>query len=258
MRTMTGSSIDSRRTAQLRPRSHGRPADARKSMAANVETMAIVVALTDPPPSLPMLDRLIAFAVQHDVEAALILTKASTGNEAAARGYGRCTRRSTFRCWSFSRRPAPGSTRSRPTSLERPPRAVGRQLGRGEEQYLPGPRRRHGHGRRPLALRPRPADDDLSSGSFRRRDRLPGRQPGNRRVRPRSDARRPSCPELFSRRCCEPAMTRCRFDDEAAIWPGAGSAPSARRSPRAASPPAGTRATGSSPPRRAFPAGRVF
>ena len=57
-----------------------------KTMAANVETMAIVVALTDPPPSLPMLDRLIAFAVQHDVEAALILTKADlAGREAAER-----------------------------------------------------------------------------------------------------------------------------------------------------------------------------
>ena len=53
-------------------------------MAANVETMAIVVALTDPPPSLPMLDRLIAFAVQHEVEAALILTKADLAGSAAA------------------------------------------------------------------------------------------------------------------------------------------------------------------------------
>jgi ribosome biogenesis GTPase / thiamine phosphate phosphatase len=57
-----------------------------KTMAANVETMAIVVALTDPPPSLPMLDHLIAFAVQHEVEAALILTKADlAGPDAAAR-----------------------------------------------------------------------------------------------------------------------------------------------------------------------------
>lgn len=55
-----------------------------KTMAANVETMAIVVALTDPPPSLPMLDRLIAFAVQHEVEAALILTKADLAGSAAA------------------------------------------------------------------------------------------------------------------------------------------------------------------------------
>ena len=54
-----------------------------KTMAANIETMAIVVALTDPPPSLPMLDRLIAFAVQHEVEAALILTKADLAGAAA-------------------------------------------------------------------------------------------------------------------------------------------------------------------------------
>ena len=59
-----------------------------KTMAANVETMAIVVALTDPPPSLPMLDRLIAFAVQHEVEAALILTKADLAGAAAAAGMG--------------------------------------------------------------------------------------------------------------------------------------------------------------------------
>jgi len=59
-----------------------------KTMAANVETMAIVVALTDPPPSLPMLDRLIAFAVQHEVEAALILTKADLAGPAAAAAIG--------------------------------------------------------------------------------------------------------------------------------------------------------------------------
>jgi ribosome biogenesis GTPase len=52
-------------------------------MAANIETMAIVVALTDPPPSLPMLDQLIAFAVQHDVEAALVLTKADLAEPGA-------------------------------------------------------------------------------------------------------------------------------------------------------------------------------
>jgi ribosome biogenesis GTPase len=54
-----------------------------KTMAANIETMAIVVALTDPPPSLPMLDQLIAFAVQHDVEAALVLTKADLAEPGA-------------------------------------------------------------------------------------------------------------------------------------------------------------------------------
>jgi len=55
-----------------------------KTMAANTETMAIVVALSDPPPSLPLLDRLIAFAVQHGVAAALILTKADLAGPAAA------------------------------------------------------------------------------------------------------------------------------------------------------------------------------
>jgi ribosome biogenesis GTPase len=56
-----------------------------KTMAANVETMAIVVALADPPPSLPFIDMLVCFAVQHDVEAALILTKADIAGAAAAR-----------------------------------------------------------------------------------------------------------------------------------------------------------------------------
>jgi ribosome biogenesis GTPase / thiamine phosphate phosphatase len=55
-----------------------------KTMAANVETMAMVVALADPPPSLPLVDRLICFAVQHGVEAALILTKADIAGAAAA------------------------------------------------------------------------------------------------------------------------------------------------------------------------------
>jgi ribosome biogenesis GTPase len=50
----------------------------------NVETMAIVVALTDPPPSFAMLDRLIAFGVQHGIAAALILTKADLAGPAAA------------------------------------------------------------------------------------------------------------------------------------------------------------------------------
>jgi ribosome biogenesis GTPase len=54
-----------------------------KTMAANVETMAIVVALIDPPPSFAMLDRLIAFGVQHGIGAALILTKADLAGPAA-------------------------------------------------------------------------------------------------------------------------------------------------------------------------------
>jgi ribosome biogenesis GTPase len=55
-----------------------------KTMAANVETLAITVALVDPPPSLPMIDGLIAFAVQHGVDAALFLTKADLAGRAPA------------------------------------------------------------------------------------------------------------------------------------------------------------------------------
>jgi ribosome biogenesis GTPase len=46
-----------------------------KIMAANVDTLAIVAALIDPPLRLGMIDRLVAFAEQHDVRAALLLTK---------------------------------------------------------------------------------------------------------------------------------------------------------------------------------------
>jgi ribosome biogenesis GTPase len=56
-----------------------------KTMAANVETLAITVALVDPPPSLPMIDGLIAFAVQHGVDAALFLTKADLAGSEPAR-----------------------------------------------------------------------------------------------------------------------------------------------------------------------------
>jgi ribosome biogenesis GTPase len=74
--------IEPRSFALVRRTAGGRT----KTMAANVETMAIVVALTDPPPSFAMLDRLIAFGVQHTIAAALILTKADlTGPEAAER-----------------------------------------------------------------------------------------------------------------------------------------------------------------------------
>jgi ribosome biogenesis GTPase len=72
--------VEPRSFALIRRTAGGRT----KTMAANIETMAIVVALTDPPPSLPMLDQLIAFAVQHDVEAALILTKADLAEPGAA------------------------------------------------------------------------------------------------------------------------------------------------------------------------------
>jgi ribosome biogenesis GTPase / thiamine phosphate phosphatase len=55
-----------------------------KEMAANVDTIAIVAALVDPPLHLPMVDRLIAFAVQHEVEPLLLLTKADLAGEEAA------------------------------------------------------------------------------------------------------------------------------------------------------------------------------
>ena len=55
-----------------------------KTMAANIDTVGIVAALVDPPPSLPMIDHLVAFAVQHERAAALILTKADLAGPAAA------------------------------------------------------------------------------------------------------------------------------------------------------------------------------
>jgi ribosome biogenesis GTPase len=72
--------VDPRSFALVRTTQGGRT----KTMAANVETLAITVALVDPPPSLPMIDGLIAFAVQHGVGAALFLTKADlAGREPA-------------------------------------------------------------------------------------------------------------------------------------------------------------------------------
>ncbi len=55
-----------------------------KTMAANIDTLAIVAALTDPPIRLALIDRLIAFAVLHDLDPALILTKPDLAGEAAA------------------------------------------------------------------------------------------------------------------------------------------------------------------------------
>jgi ribosome biogenesis GTPase len=55
-----------------------------KEMAANVDTIAIVAALVDPPLHLAMVDRLVAFALQHDVSPLLLLTKADLAGEAAA------------------------------------------------------------------------------------------------------------------------------------------------------------------------------
>ena len=55
-----------------------------KTMAANVDTIAVVAALVDPPLHLTMVDQLVAFAVQHDVASLLLLTKADLAGEAAA------------------------------------------------------------------------------------------------------------------------------------------------------------------------------
>jgi ribosome biogenesis GTPase len=56
----------------------------RKTMAANIDTLAIVAALTDPPIRPAMIDRLVAFAVLHDLDPALLLTKPDLAGEAAA------------------------------------------------------------------------------------------------------------------------------------------------------------------------------
>lgn len=62
------------------------PGGRTKTMAANVDTVAIVAALVDPPLHLAMVDRLVAFAVQHGVATLLLLTKADlAGDEAAER-----------------------------------------------------------------------------------------------------------------------------------------------------------------------------
>jgi ribosome biogenesis GTPase / thiamine phosphate phosphatase len=55
-----------------------------KTMAANVDTVAVVAALVDPPLHFTMIDGLIAFALQHDVAPLLLLTKADLAGEAAA------------------------------------------------------------------------------------------------------------------------------------------------------------------------------
>ena len=60
-----------------------------KTIATNIDTIAIVAALTDPPPNLVMIDQLIAFAVQHEVEAALILTKPTWSSPPNASSAGR-------------------------------------------------------------------------------------------------------------------------------------------------------------------------
>jgi ribosome biogenesis GTPase len=60
-----------------------------KTMAANIDTLAIVAALVDPPIRLALIDRLIAFAVQHQLAPALILTKPDLAGEDAATAVAR-------------------------------------------------------------------------------------------------------------------------------------------------------------------------
>jgi ribosome biogenesis GTPase len=55
-----------------------------KTMAANVDTVAVVAALVDPPLHTTMIDQLVAFAVQHEIAPLLLLTKADLAGEEAA------------------------------------------------------------------------------------------------------------------------------------------------------------------------------
>jgi ribosome biogenesis GTPase / thiamine phosphate phosphatase len=55
-----------------------------KTMAANVDTVAIVAALVEPALHFTMIDQLVAFAVQHEVAPLLLLTKADLAGEDAA------------------------------------------------------------------------------------------------------------------------------------------------------------------------------
>ena len=106
----------------------------------------------------------------------------------------------------------------------RPARAAGRQLRGREEQHLPGARR-HRDGRRALALRPRPPDDDLGP-ALPDAGRLSHRQPRDRRVHPRPDA---------AGRACRSCSSKCASRRRAAASTTAGTsasrtAPSARPS----------------------------
>lgn len=60
------------------------PGGRTKTMAANVDTVAIVAALVDPPLHFAMVDRLVAFSLQHDVTPIVLLTKADLAGEEAA------------------------------------------------------------------------------------------------------------------------------------------------------------------------------
>ena len=60
------------------------PGGRHKHMAANIDTLAIVASLVDPPLHFAMVDRLVAFAVQHGPSPLLLLTKADLAGEDAA------------------------------------------------------------------------------------------------------------------------------------------------------------------------------
>ncbi|GAC1535430.1 MAG: small ribosomal subunit biogenesis GTPase RsgA [Candidatus Velthaea sp.] len=68
------------------------PGGRTKTMAANINTLAIVTALIDPPVHLAMVDRLIAFTEQHGLRPALLLTKADLAGDAAADAIARIYR----------------------------------------------------------------------------------------------------------------------------------------------------------------------
>jgi len=68
------------------------PGGRTKTMAANIDTLAVVAALVDPPIHLAMIDRLVAFGAQHAVAVALILTKADLAGAAAAESIARIYR----------------------------------------------------------------------------------------------------------------------------------------------------------------------
>jgi ribosome biogenesis GTPase len=55
-----------------------------KTMVANINTLAVVAALVEPPIRLAMIDRLVAFAVHHDLDPVILLTKADLAGETAA------------------------------------------------------------------------------------------------------------------------------------------------------------------------------
>jgi len=60
------------------------PGGRTKTMAANIDTVAIVAALVEPALHLAMIDRLVAFATQHEVRSMLLLTKADLAAPGAA------------------------------------------------------------------------------------------------------------------------------------------------------------------------------